>query len=619
MPDPTRLTDSQSLSPSLPQNSAGPPEPDRLLLAPEDLWVNPTSVEYVDDSPYIPPSLHSTNHPTNPSPSEGHRPPSPPLYHSDSEQPQFSHLDHSDSPETSESGSLSSRRDKTSSSYSSGDGEVQLARQERDQSTLYLPNPQRAHNPDLYPAYNQHNQRIGLEHLRDDAREHISSGQSHYRPQTHTYGTRALSPQAIRQSRRTVQQSPSPDPVYAQPSRAPEQASPQTNQPPVRRYQVPVDEIPDPEPMMRQMLGMGMEPGQEISLAVLDDPPPGEKPNYPYPTLTKLAIYGSERKKLTLQEIYSALEERFEWFRQRTTSDSAWKRSIRHLLSLNKTFRKVPRPVTDPGKGSYWIVDYSQGEGNKRLRKRNKKPTKALLARKAAEERARQGQQAAGPSNTRSDSEDSNMSGHSAFGAFDDSAIDPALSAQGHRIGTQRPAPRTRIRANPPYTNRLSSSESSGSPEPLRHHRPSTSSLGHQPSHMNPASHAPALTQNQPAFGQPSLRFPVTFGASGQGSSPVSISRSTNLEPVMPTEPRPTDGFARYQNSPTSFLQGRTLPVPTLGGLAAANARSSGSRPQNPSNITLPPIRPASRQATGSGSSGSDERGFSMAPFSSPD
>jgi hypothetical protein len=85
------------------------------------------------------------------------------------------------------------------------------------------------------------------------------------------------------------------------------------------------------------MLGMG--PDKEISLAVLDDPPEGEKPNYPYPTLAKLAIHGSERKRLTLQEIYTALEDRFEWFRERSTADTAWKvRSAHSRISILPNF-----------------------------------------------------------------------------------------------------------------------------------------------------------------------------------------------------------------------------------------------------------------------------------------
>ncbi|KAH9925466.1 hypothetical protein B0H21DRAFT_700909, partial [Amylocystis lapponica] len=125
--------------------------------------------------------------------------------------------------------------------------------------------------------------------------------------------------------------------------------------------------VPDAAPSLRKLLGLS--PEEEVSLYSLADPPSGEKPNYPYPTLIKLAIHGSPRKRLTLQEIYAALEGRFEWFRE-NSHDKAWQNSIRHNLSLNKTFRKVTKPITEPGKGSYWVVDYSEGEGNKRIRKR---------------------------------------------------------------------------------------------------------------------------------------------------------------------------------------------------------------------------------------------------------
>ena len=69
---------------------------------------------------------------------------------------------------------------------------------------------------------------------------------------------------------------------------------------------------------------LGCPPGAPVGLRALADPLPGEKPNYPLPTLIKLAIYDSPRGRLTLQEIYQALEDRFEWFRQRTDEHS-WK------------------------------------------------------------------------------------------------------------------------------------------------------------------------------------------------------------------------------------------------------------------------------------------------------
>jgi hypothetical protein len=90
-------------------------------------------------------------------------------------------------------------------------------------------------------------------------------------------------------------------------------------------------ELADETVHLRALLGC--PPGAPVGLNALADPPPGEKPNYPLPTLIKLAIYGSPRRRLTLQEIYQALEDRFEWFRQRT-DELSWKVRVQRLHFL---------------------------------------------------------------------------------------------------------------------------------------------------------------------------------------------------------------------------------------------------------------------------------------------
>ncbi|KAI0775283.1 hypothetical protein BD413DRAFT_471635, partial [Trametes elegans] len=101
---------------------------------------------------------------------------------------------------------------------------------------------------------------------------------------------------------------------------------------------------------------LGLDHDQEISLETLADPPPGQRPGHSIPVLSQLAILGSPNKRLTLQGIYEALEERFEWFRQ-NRHDKSWQNSIRHNLSLYKCFSRQGKPITEPGKGSYWVVD----------------------------------------------------------------------------------------------------------------------------------------------------------------------------------------------------------------------------------------------------------------------
>merc|ERR1719220_2121707 len=56
---------------------------------------------------------------------------------------------------------------------------------------------------------------------------------------------------------------------------------------------------------------------------------------------------------MTLSEIYIWISDNFPYFKDCT---SKWKNSIRHNLSLNRNFIRVPRPKDETGKGSYWTT-----------------------------------------------------------------------------------------------------------------------------------------------------------------------------------------------------------------------------------------------------------------------
>ncbi|CAE7135717.1 unnamed protein product, partial [Rhizoctonia solani] len=117
-----------------------------------------------------------------------------------------------------------------------------------------------------------------------------------------------------------------------------------------------------------------------------DEPDPNAISHYLYSTLIRFSVKDSPNQRLLLEDIYSALADRFPYFK---AASPGWKNSIRNSLSLNPCFERVPRSSTDRGQGHYWAV--SDGSGSidagfrvHRMRTKKLKGTKSAAATVAA-------------------------------------------------------------------------------------------------------------------------------------------------------------------------------------------------------------------------------------------
>ncbi|XP_078607854.1 uncharacterized protein LOC144879875 [Branchiostoma floridae x Branchiostoma japonicum] len=180
------------------------------------------------------------------------------------------------------------------------------------------------------------------------------------------------------------------------------------------------------------------------------------KPPVSYTAMIAAVIQESPEKKLTLLQIVDELKKRYSFF---NGDYKGWKNSVRHNLSLNKCFVKVPRDADRPfGKDNFWTVDgiesYLNPDGTFRQRRKRAQPGTATTRKAVRSDSEEPKKQTKGKRLLRAD-----RSRHDSSEA-EDSRTEPKIDEEGDRKETEQQTSKStqdeeKIRKETPKTEKF--------------------------------------------------------------------------------------------------------------------------------------------------------------------
>lgn len=256
------------------------------------------------------------------------------------------------------------------------------------------------------------------------------------------------------------------------------------------------------------------------------------KPSIPYGVMITQAILSRPDETITLDGIYKWITANFAYYRFLKTN---WQNSIRHNLSLNAAFEKVPRGPNEPGKGMKWhIVNEKRNE------------MIAAVAKHMKKSNARHSSAPNSPSTLR-----------------DDFAPNPYVPAM--------PAQPLSSESNPENIVLIKTSPPPGRSPPLTAYP--TAQESYTPSR---GSRLNTLTNNDHSHG-----LPIGLPALSDDPSPLPIRRNNNIRPgFTDSSPILTSGF--YDGSvmtPAPRKHNLNVPIPSTIKLPTSHMPDSSPAP----------------------------------------